>query len=65
MRFSPNDMHQSGALIADAGSEISPNGIRNFGMPIALLDRSRIRPDHATVPGPMMAFSAAMDLIDG
>ncbi len=34
-------------------------------MPIALLDRARVRPDHATIPGPVMAFSAAMDLIDG
>lgn len=33
-------------------------------MPSALLDRSRVRPDHATVPGLVVALSAAMDLID-
>jgi hypothetical protein len=33
-------------------------------MPNALLDRSCVRPDHATIPGLMVALSAAMDRID-
>jgi HD-GYP domain-containing protein (c-di-GMP phosphodiesterase class II) len=33
-------------------------------MPSALLDRSRVKPDHATMPGLIVALSAAMDLVD-
>jgi hypothetical protein len=50
--------------MADTSGIISRNGTKIFGMPNAFLDRSCVRPDHATFPGLMVALSAAMDRID-